>query len=160
MLSARPNPGFNRTRRSAQCFMVRRGWRRAVNAALGVIYFWWKRRSMRLVLFAMMSALPMIAVSAQPKTMWRGEVAFRAHCIGCHSIGCNRSGPKLQDIFGRKAGSIVDFKYMPGPKGSGIVWSEESLDALLRDPGRLVPGTVMASVVRVESADDRREILK
>lgn len=112
------------------------------------------------ILFALLSLLPMIAVSAPPKAVSSGEVAFRAHCIGCHSIGCNRSGPKLQDIFGRKAGSVIDFKYMPGLKESGIVWSEETLDALLRDPGRLIPGTVMASVVRVENADDRREILK
>ena len=115
---------------------------------------------MSLILPALLSILPLIAVAAQPKAISRGEVAFRAHCMGCHSIGCNRSGPKLQDIFGRKAGSIVDFKYMPGLRESGIVWSVETLDALLKDPGRLIPGTVMASVVRVENADDRREILK
>jgi cytochrome c len=89
----------------------------------------------------------------------RGEVAFRAHCIGCHSIACNRAGPRLQDVLGRKAGSVADFKaYTRALKESGIVWSDESIDAFIRDPGRLVPGSAMAYVVRVESAEDRKAI--
>lgn len=100
------------------------------------------------------------AYAAPPPKLPRGEVPFRAYCIGCHSISCNRGGPKLQDIFNRKAGTIADFKfYTESLRNSGIVWSDESLDAFLRDPGKLVPGTGMAAIGRVDSAKDRRDII-
>jgi cytochrome c2 len=99
------------------------------------------------------------AHAAAPK-LPRGEVEFRAYCIGCHSIGCNRGGPKLQDIFNRRAGAVPDFKfYSDGLRNSGIVWSEETLDAFLQDPGKLVPGTGMTAIGRVGSANDRKAIL-
>ena len=107
----------------------------------------------------LLAALTTTALSVQSKDPTPGEIAFRAQCIGCHSIGCNRQGPKLEGIFGREAGSVADYKYTSALEQSGIVWTEETLDALLRDPGKLVPGTVMASVVRVESAKDRRNII-
>ena len=110
--------------------------------------------------FAFVAALAFAGVAC-PQEISRGEVAFRAHCIGCHSIACNRGGPKLQDILGRRAGSVADFKrYTRALQESGIVWSEDSLDAFLRDPGKLVPGTAMAYVVRVQDSDDRSEIIK
>ena len=116
---------------------------------------------MHLLRILSLAAVLAFATAVGAQQLSRGERAFRAHCIGCHSIACNRGGPKLQDVFGRKAGSIADFNaYTRALKESGIVWSEESIDALLRDPGRLVPGTAMAYVVRVESPEDRREIIK
>jgi cytochrome c len=111
--------------------------------------------------FLSITAALALVGTARSQELSRGEIAFRAHCIGCHSIACNRSGPKLQEIFGRKAGSIADFKsYTRALKESGIVWSEESLDAFLRDPGKLVPGSAMAYVVRVERSDERSELIK
>jgi cytochrome c len=100
------------------------------------------------------------AHAAPPPKLPRGEAQFRAYCIGCHSIGCNRGGPKLQGIFGRAAGTIDDFKfYSESLKKSGIVWTDESIDTFLRDPGKLVPGTGMAVIGRIDSARDRREII-
>jgi len=99
------------------------------------------------------------AHAAPPPKLARGEVQFRAHCIGCHSIACNRAGPKLQDIFNRKAGTVADFKYTESLRNSGIVWSDESLDAFLRDPRKLVPGTTMAAIGRINSAKDRQDII-
>lgn len=96
---------------------------------------------------------------AQAQNLLPGEAAFRQHCIGCHSIGCNRAGPKLQGIFGRKAGTVPDFKtYSPALVASGIVWSDDTLDAFLHAPTKLVPGTAM-SIVRVDDARDRRAII-
>jgi len=115
---------------------------------------------MNVVRTFLLAALTITATSVQSKDPTPGEIAFRGHCIACHSIGCNRLGPKLEDIFGRKAGSLADFNYTSSLQKSGIVWTEKSLDALLRDPGKLVPGTVMASVVRVESATERRDIIE
>ncbi len=100
------------------------------------------------------------AHAAPPPKLPRGEVQFRAYCIGCHSIGCNRAGPKLQDIFGRTAGTVADFKfYSESLKNSGIAWTDQSIDAFLQDPNKLVPGTGMAAIGRIDSARDRREII-
>jgi cytochrome c len=97
---------------------------------------------------------------AAPARLAPGEAQFRAYCIGCHSIGCNRGGPKLEGIFGRKAGAVADFRhYSEALKQSGIVWSEASLDAFLREPASLVPGTYMAAMGRVAGARDRRSII-
>lgn len=87
-----------------------------------------------------------------------GEAEFRAHCMGCHSFACNRRGPKLQDIFGRKAGSSDGFAFTDDLKNSGIVWTDETMDAFLRDPSKVVPGTWM-TFGRVENAKERRDII-
>lgn len=100
------------------------------------------------------------ASGAPLPTLPRGEVEFRARCIGCHSMRCNRAGPKLEGILGRKAGAVADFtSYSESLRNSGIVWGEESLDAFLRDPNKLIPGTGMAAIGRIDSASERREIL-
>jgi cytochrome c len=102
----------------------------------------------------------LIGHAAPPPELPRGEAQFRAHCIGCHSIACNRGGPKLQDIFNRKAGTVADFKpYSESLRSSGIVWTDETLDEFLRDPGKLVPGTWMAAIGRIDAAEDRRDII-
>ncbi len=104
-------------------------------------------------------ALMIAAVSNPANGMTRGEKLFRSNCIGCHSINCNRSGPRLKNILGRKAASLTDFGYYSEAlKNSGIVWSEEKLDEFLSAPTTLVPGTVM-SIISVKDAKERREII-
>src|SRR5512134_2247639 len=103
---------------------------------------------------------PLIGQAAPSPELQRGEVQFRAYCIGCHSIACNRAGPKLQNIFNRKAGTVADFKpYSESLRRSGIVWTDEALDKFFRDPRKLVPGTWMAAIGRIDSAEDRRDII-
>ena len=99
--------------------------------------------------------------NAQSKsTADRGRALFRADCGACHSVTCNRRGPKLEGLFGRRAGSVSDFQqYSPELKASGIVWTDETLDTFLSDPNKLVPGTTMANFGRVESAKDRKELI-
>jgi cytochrome c len=101
----------------------------------------------------------LLALSCPANGMSLGEKLFRGTCIGCHSIACNRSGPRLKDLFGRKAGAVEDFKgYSDALKKSGIIWSEQSLDEFLSDPGKMVPGTAM-SIVSVKNQKERREII-
>ena len=75
----------------------------------------------------------------------RGGLLFRHHCGVCHAI--NRAhtvfGPHLVDVFGREAGSVRNYRYSYEMGVSGIVWDEESLDALMANPQGLVPGTNM-----------------
>ncbi len=75
----------------------------------------------------------------------RGAVAYRA-CVACHALepGVHRTGPSLAGIWGRKAGSIVDFKrYSEQLKHATLVWNEANLDAWLRNPQAVVPGNYM-----------------
>ncbi len=115
---------------------------------------------MKQILFFALALLVLNASAAQPhKKPVRGEAQFRASCIGCHSISCNRAGPKLEGLLNRKAGSVADFgSYTESLRNSGIVWSDESLDALLREPGQLVPGTSMTTI-RIARAQDRQDII-
>ena len=89
------------------------------------------------------------------------EDLFRAKCIGCHAVACNRTGPKLRDLIGRSAGSVPDFTgYSEALKKSGLIWSEKTLDSFLQDPCRLVPGTSMTSAGKIASVKERRMLIR
>lgn len=91
----------------------------------------------------------------------RGQALFRAKCASCHSVACNRLGPKLEGIVGRKAGSIADFRgYSAALRASGIVWQDDTLDAFLRDGATLVPGNVMTGTFpAVIDAKERKALV-
>lgn len=75
----------------------------------------------------------------------RGEQLFRK-CVSCHTLeadGRNRVGPRLHGLFGRSAGSVPDYLYSDALRQSGIVWTEQTLDAYLKDAEAFVPGTKM-----------------
>ena len=92
--------------------------------------------------------------------MLGGKNLFRAKCVACHSVACNRQGPKLEGLFGRRAASVPDFKdYTAQLRASEIVWTEETLDSFLRDPDKLVPGTLMSVIGRIDSAKDRKDLI-
>ena len=70
-------------------------------------------------------------------------------CASCHAVGPGARagfGPQLNGIFGRTAGSTIDYKvrYSEAMKKSGIVWSEQSLTKFINSPSKLVPGTNMS----------------
>jgi cytochrome c2 len=67
-------------------------------------------------------------------------------CKACHFADKdkNKVGPSLQGLFGRTAGSVEGYKYSDAMKGSGIVWSAETLAPFVRKPKDAVPGTKMA----------------
>ena len=79
----------------------------------------------------------------------RGKALF-SQCKRCHQVGSgaeHRIGPHLNDIFGRAAGSLADFRYsraMQEAGDGGLVWSEATLDEFLSDPPALVPRSRMS----------------
>jgi len=86
---------------------------------------------------------------------------FRAQCIRCHAIACNRNGPKLGGVIGRNVGAVADFPgYSEALKKSGLVWTDKTLDDFLKDPNKLVPGNRMASAGRLESAKQRKMLIR
>jgi cytochrome c len=74
----------------------------------------------------------------------RGEQKF-IECGACHSLkpGVTIVGPSLAGVFGRKAGSLGDFRYSPAMRRSGITWTAETLDAFIADPQKNVPANRM-----------------
>jgi cytochrome c len=84
----------------------------------------------------------------------RGEVRFQ-ECAACHKLdaGVNGLGPSLHGIFERKAGELADFRYSPALKRSGIVWSQQTLEAYLTDPQALVPGNRMPYAGMADPSD-------
>jgi cytochrome c len=73
----------------------------------------------------------------------RGKAVFDKRCTGCHSTEINGEGPRLGDVYGRKAGSVTGFDYSQGLKKSGIVWDETTLNKWLSGPDAVVPDTAM-----------------
>ena len=68
-------------------------------------------------------------------------------CAHCHEIGKGArtaTGPVLDGIVGRKAGSRNDYPYSQAMKDAGLVWTEANLRQFLQSPGAMVPGTRMA----------------
>lgn len=66
-----------------------------------------------------------------------------AMCLGCHSPGYNRTGPKHCGVFGRLAGSQEGYQYSEALKTSSLRWNRQTLDLFLEAPPKKVPGTSM-----------------
>lgn len=103
--------------------------------------------SSRLPLTVLMLAALLVpgALPAQAADLGRGEELYRK-CQSCHTLeanGRNRAGPRLHGLFGRVAGGVADYRYSEALKGSGIIWTEQTLDAYLKDSEAFVPGTKM-----------------
>ena len=56
-------------------------------------------------------------------------------------------------MFGRKAGTLADFRYSPAMKRSNIVWSPEGVDAFITDPQKAVPANRMPYAGMANAAD-------
>ena len=63
-------------------------------------------------------------------------------------------GPSMFGVVGREAGTVEGFPYSRAMKGAETVWDSETLDAYIRSPRKVVPGTNMA--YPGERHDDRR----
>ncbi len=71
-----------------------------------------------------------------------------AICGGCHTVnagGVHRFGPNLHGVVGRRAGSVGNYPYSPAMQKANLVWTEETLDAFLRSPSAVVPGSRMVN---------------
>ncbi|MBU1210856.1 MAG: c-type cytochrome [Alphaproteobacteria bacterium] len=115
-----------------------------------------------------------IAGSAQAQS---GEAAGKEHdrlvgrgvevfqrCSACHRIGVeaeNRIGPQLNNLIGRKAGTVKGARYSPAmvrAGAEGLVWTPETIDAFVADPKGFIEGTTMG-LRGVDDADDRKALI-
>lgn len=79
-----------------------------------------------------------------------GERQFRTRCGACHALDPSqtRPGPNLAGVLGRAAGTVEGARYSTAMRDSGLVWTEENLDAYLAAPRQVVPGTSMTLSLR------------
>jgi cytochrome c len=107
------------------------------------------------IIASMGLALGSQASLAEPNAQ-AGKEIFQAQCSPCHSDqpGVNGVGPSLAGLAGRKAGSLVGFKYTPALQNSGLSWDAHTFDQFMIDPAKKVAGTAIA--VMLPEASDRR----
>ena len=87
----------------------------------------------------------------------RGKAVFEKRCTGCHALEVDREGPRLAEVYGRKAGSVAGFTYSAGLKKSGVTWDEATLEKWLSDPDRMVPDNNMS--FSVPKATERQDLI-
>jgi cytochrome c len=112
---------------------------------------------------ALASAVLLELTSVVPaKAANEGEAAFNNHCRTCHSTkkGDNRLGPSLYGIFGKKAGTVPGYtNYSQSLAGSGITWTESTLDKYIEDPEALVPNNNMKPYTGIRDPAERQKII-
>jgi cytochrome c len=85
----------------------------------------------------------------------RGQLLYMV-CKACHDVEAglpHKVGPNLHGMFGRRAGTAEGFRYTDALVKSGIVWTPETMDTWLKQPGALVPGNGMAFAGIAHDAD-------
>jgi cytochrome c len=83
---------------------------------------------------------------------------FTKRCGGCHSLDHDQTGPRLGNVYGRKAGTVSTFRYSDAMKTTQITWNDASLDKWLTDPESVVPDTDME--FHVPKPDERAAIIR
>jgi cytochrome c len=68
----------------------------------------------------------------------RGKELF-ATCAACHSDKPDAIGPTLQGVYGRKSGSIADFRYSTAMKRANLTWDESNLRDYIKEKGNRMP---------------------
>ena len=92
-----------------------------------------------------------------------GAKLFRK-CKSCHMVGDkarNRVGPHLNELFGRRAGSLDGYDYSPDlvrEGADGLTWTTEKLHIYLENPKALVSQTFM-NFRGLKDEQDRKDVL-
>ncbi|MEL7153703.1 MAG: c-type cytochrome [Pseudomonadota bacterium] len=93
----------------------------------------------------------------------RGAQVY-AKCKSCHRVGpgaANSAGPHLNEVFGRRAGSVEGFRYSKGmlrEGADGLHWTLEKLHIYLENPKALVTKTRM-NFRGLKDKQDRDDVL-
>ena len=95
----------------------------------------------------------------EPPSLERGAELW-GKCRACHTLearGRNIVGPRLHGIFGRRAGTVPDYRYSDVMKTSKVVWTEQTLDAYLAATQDFMPGNKMYGGLAI--AQDRVDLI-
>ena len=84
-------------------------------------------------------------------------------CKACHTFGegeANRIGPNLWNIADAPIAAKDGFAYSAAftAKAGEIVWNDTAMDALIKKPGKFIPGTKMA-FPGIKKPQDRADLI-
>lgn len=101
------------------------------------------------------------ANAAQAADVAHGKIVFQT-CAACHSEKPDAIGPSLRGVYGRKSGSLDNFRYSNAMLRANLVWDEANLRAYLKDPQAKVKGNRMpfAGLSDPKDVDDVIAFLK
>ena len=122
-----------------------------------------RRRCWTAGLLAAALSLGLPAAGAWSADAGRGKALY-GQCKRCHQVGGgarHRIGPHLNDLFGRAAGSLGDFRYSPAMRAAGsggLVWTGATLNTFLAAPRALVARSRM-SFAGMKGDRDRADLL-
>jgi cytochrome c len=87
-------------------------------------------------------AIALTSATAYAADAAHGKVVFQT-CAACHSEKPDAIGPSLRGVFGRKAGSLDDFRYSNAMMRANLTWDETNLRDYIKDPQAKVKGNRM-----------------
>jgi cytochrome c len=100
---------------------------------------------------ALIMAAALSATAMASPALAAGDPAVGARlflqCRACHTVGATERhgvGPNLYNVVGAKAGARVGYAYSPALTKTSLVWTPANLDAFLKKPSAIAPGTKMA----------------
>lgn len=91
------------------------------------------------------------------RAVMSGKQLYTRRCGACHSVDQNRVGPRHRGLFGRKAGTVPDYRYTKALKRLNLKWNEKNLDRWLANPTAVAPGTAMG--FRLNDPAERKQII-
>ena len=93
------------------------------------------------------TVLSLFLITGHAADIERGEELFEEHCAACHTViesVRDKSGPNLNGVVGRKAGTEnYGHGYTEELTASGVTWGIATLQAFLNSPALMVRGTKM-----------------
>lgn len=101
--------------------------------------------------------------AVDPALIAAGEKVFKK-CAACHKVGegaKNGTGPMLNGIVGRAAGTVEGFKYsnpLMDMAAGGLIWDEAALHAFVENPKGYMKGTKM-SFAGLKKPEDRDALI-
>ncbi len=102
---------------------------------------------MKLVILVSLALIASAGLAKADGDASKGEQTAK-QCAACHSFTdtSNRVGPSLLGVVGRKPATAEGYAYSDAFKkyaATAAAWDDATLDAYLKDPKAIIPGTKM-----------------